>query len=114
MSDALRTIPIEQATPGMVLAEDLRHNADNLLLPRTLILSEKHLDSLRRRGVREINIIAADTSAAPCSAAELQAMREAVQLQVQRQFRHASQDPTTQALYRTVLEYRLEKIGRGG
>jgi len=110
MSDAIRTIPIEQATPGMVLAEDLRQNADNILLPRALILSEKHLTSLRRRGVKEISVIAADTTAL-YSPAELQAMREATKLQVQRQFRHARQDPTTQALYRTVLEYRLEKIG---
>ena len=110
MSDAIRVIPIEQAVPGMMLAEDLRQNANGILLPRALILTEKHLASLRQRGVREIGIIATDDSPPQHSTAETQALREAAQLKVQRLFRHAGSDKTMQALYRTVLEYRREKI----
>lgn len=39
-----------------------------------------------------------------------QSRREAVRQQLQHQFRRAGNDATTQALLRTVLEYRLERL----
>jgi len=118
-------IPLDQAMPDMVLAEEVRTSGGSVLLPRATRLTEEHLARLRQREVREIRIVtevttltastttaaAAAANTAPASATDQQALREATQLQVQRLFRRAGTDPTMQALCRTVLEYRLEQVG---
>ncbi len=112
MNETNRTIPLEQATPGMILAEAVRYHGGNTLLPRATILNENHLASLRQRGIKEISIIsqhAGEESSVIDSATRL-AMQEIIKHQVQHLFRRSGTDAATQALLRTVLEYRRGKI----
>lgn len=108
MTAVIRTIPLDQALPGMVLGEEVT-SGGNMLLPRGTVINAAHLDSLRRREVSEIVV------RSPCelSAAESEEMREerreALRGRVERLFRRAGSDATMQALLRAVLEYRLEK-----
>jgi len=89
----------------MVLAADVT-SGGSMLLPRGTVLSAAHIDSLARRDVLEIAVLARVER----SAAEIEAMREAQERRVQQLFRRAGPDATMQALQRAVLDYRLEKL----
>jgi len=104
MTAAIRTIPLEQALPGMVLGDDVT-SGGNMLLPRGTAISAGQLDSLRRREVSEIVV----ETPGELSAAEIQEGREALRGRVARLFRRAGSDDTMQTLLRAVLEYRLEE-----
>lgn len=105
MTAMARTILLDQALPGMVLGDDVRCDG-HMLLPRGTVINVAHLDSLRRREVSEIVVLAPGD----LSAAEVEERREVLRGQVERLFRRANSDATMQALLRTVLEYRLEKL----
>jgi len=105
MMATIRKILLDQALPGMVLGEEVT-SAGNMLLPRGTVISAAHLDSLRRRAVSEIAVLAPSE----LSAAEIQERREALRGRVAHLFRQAGSDATMQALLRAVLEYRLEKL----
>jgi len=105
MTAMIRTIPLDQALPGMVLGEEVT-SAGNMLLPRGTVINIGHIDGLRRREVTEIAVLAPSK----LSAAEIQERREALHGKVAHLFRQAGTDATMQALLRAVLEYRLEKI----
>lgn len=112
----MRRIPLEQATPGMVLAEDIRLADGNLLLPKATVLTEGHLANLQQRNAGEIAIepSAQEPDSAQDDArpkVEREALRETARSEVATLFRRAATDPINQALRQAVLEYRLEKIG---
>lgn len=109
MNPSKRTIPLDQAGPGMVLAEAVSQNG-SVLLPAGTELAASHLASLSRRDVTEICIVAPPSAEdAARDEAARQAQREAVTREVQHLFRKSEQDAATQALIATVLDYRLEK-----
>ncbi len=104
-------IPLAQAIAGMVLAEDVRQADGSILLSAGASILESHLTSLQRRDVKEITVVSLPSEPdAAALAAQRCILQEAVNLQVQRIFRQASNHPLIQALIRTVLEYRLEKL----
>lgn len=110
MTETTRTIPLDQATSGMVLAKAVLLQGGNILLPGGTLLSENHLTNLKKRGVEEIAVVAPGEESATLTSAQREALEEATRLQVQHLFRKSGTDATTQALLRTVIEYRLEKI----
>lgn len=111
MNQTSRTIPLDQATPGMVLAEAVHQKDGGLLLPGGVELGESHLASLLRRGVEEITIVAQQTEEElTASAAKREALQETARLQVQHLFRKSEMNATTQALMQAVVEFRMEEI----
>lgn len=106
-----RVIPLDQATPGMVLADAVREADGNVLLQAGVSLGETQLASLLRRGIRGISIVvppAAEVSNVPTAP---EAPRDdVVRARVRRLFRKSETDATTHALFKAVLEYRLERV----
>ncbi|MGP1680041.1 MAG: hypothetical protein ACTS6J_23150 [Burkholderiales bacterium] len=105
MTAVIRKIPLDQALPGMVLGDDVT-SSTHMLLPRGTVINAAHIDSLRRREVGEIAVLAPSE----LSVAEIEERREALRGRVERLFRRAGSDATMQALLRAVLEYRLEGL----
>ena len=105
MMATVRTIPLEQMLPGMVLGDDVT-SGGSILLRRGTVIGVVHLDSLRRREVSEIVV------ETPCelSVAEIQERSEVLRERVADLFRKADSGATMQALLRAVLEFRLEKL----
>ena len=52
----IKQIPLEEAQPGMLLGDDLRDAAGQVLLPRGSELAESSLRSLARRGIETLTI----------------------------------------------------------
>ena len=109
-SPPVSTIALDQATPGMVLATEVRQKSGGVLLQNGITLTENHLASLRQRDIAEITI-EVPQAVETLSPEKKRALHKAIKTQVQHMFRHSGTDATTQALLRTVLEYRLEKLG---
>jgi hypothetical protein len=102
MSTEIRTIPLDQAEAGMVLASDVTVGG-KVLLARGTVLGVAQIGALARREVPELAVLARIAR----SAAEIEALRAAQERRVQRLFRRAGSDATMQALQRAVREYRL-------
>jgi hypothetical protein len=103
MSGALQTVGLEQANAGMVLAEDLRDDGGQVLLPAGATLSEATLLSLRRRGIASLNVVG--DAPAP-DAAALQAERERQCQRLARLFRASATQGATGRLLDHLLAYR--------
>lgn len=99
----VKQIPLEEAQPGMLLGDDLRDAAGQVLLPRGSELAESSLRSLARRGIETLTI----RIESPVDEGVLMARREASRQRLQHLFRQAT-DPTSQELLRLMLEFRQE------
>jgi hypothetical protein len=102
-------LPLDQVIPGMMLAADVCASGGSLLLPAGTTLSKEQIERLAQRGVTTLSIVAPAAEASP-DGADSEARRAAERQRVHHLFRRAAADPLTQALLRTVLEFRLEKI----
>ena len=101
----IQIISLDQTLPGMVLGEEVM-SGSNMLLSLGTVINTAHIDSLRRCGVSEIVVLAPSE----LSTAEINEQREALRGRAEHLFRRAGSDVTMEALRRTVLEYRLEKL----
>ncbi len=110
MDPISRTVPLEEALPDMVLAEDLRQPDGGLLLPVGFRLGAVQIKALRQRGILAIVIAIPATEVDGDPVALRLAREEAVRSEIAHMFRKSESDIATQALIRAVLEYRLEKI----
>ncbi|HYD80820.1 MAG TPA: hypothetical protein VEC06_13510 [Paucimonas sp.] len=52
-----KLVPLDQATPGMVLADDLTDAQGNILVAEGVTLSEAMLNSLRRHRIESLSIV---------------------------------------------------------
>lgn len=106
MSGTTRTIGIDEASEGMVLAEDLRDSGGAVLLPAGATLGAASLASLRRRGIDQVQVVGA---ADVIDDAALEAERERQCARLQRLFRRCQTAPGSGAsavLFERLLAYR--------
>ena len=97
-----RVVPIDEADEGMLLYEDVRDSAGNVLLPRLTALTGTLIRSLERRGIDAVQVVD-DTITPEQEAAE----RARVQARIAHLCRHAG-DGRANALLRNVVEqYRM-------
>ncbi|MDO9100907.1 MAG: hypothetical protein Q7J20_05060 [Candidatus Nitrotoga sp.] len=101
----IKTIPLDQTLPGMVLGEKVM-SGSNMLLPLGTVINISHINSLRRCGVSAIVVLAPSE----LTVVEINEQREALRGRVERLFRRAGSNATMQSLQRAVLEYQLEKL----
>lgn len=101
----IRSLELSQATPGMILAAPLCDAAGSSLLAEGTELTATLLASLARRGVTLVRIAEEER----LSAEELAVRRAAVSARLEFLFR-GGDDPLRMALYKTVLDYRLESL----
>ena len=100
---AARTLDLEKAQPGMVLAEPVSDQKQVVLLPKGTTLSDSLLAGLARRGVARI-VVAAEASP---SGQLSEHQQKLAKLRVEHLFRRAGDDPTTRALEAAIMAYRL-------
>ena len=103
MTARIRSIPLQQALPGMVLAAPVCDVAGNGLLAVGTELTTDLLVSLQRRGVAQLQVVEEE----PLGEAELALRRAAVTERLEFLFRHDKDDVLMSALHKAVLEYRL-------
>jgi hypothetical protein len=105
MTTAIQFIPLDEALPGMVLAENVVLTGEQILLPKTTTLSAAHIARLQQCHVQKISIV----SPADCTTTTCKETAEDIRREVHAMFRRSGEDPVNLALCKTVLEYRLEK-----
>lgn len=103
MSTAL-DLPLADVQPGMTLADAVMDRHDQVLLPARVVLTDSHLDALRRRGIERLAI------APPTPPDDLTRRREAMRARVMHIFRHTADDPAAQPLLHAVLAFREEQL----
>lgn len=102
MSEA--TITIDDASEGMVLAQNLLDGGGAVLLPAGATLSASSLNSLRRRGIEQLHIV---LEAEAPDAAALQAERERQCQRLERLFRKSAAVGASGKLLERLRNYRM-------
>lgn len=103
MTTTSATITIDDASEGMVLSHDLL-DGGAVLLPAGATLGASSLNSLRRRGVEQLQVQVA--AAAPDPAA-LQAERERQCKRLERLFRNSAASGASARLLARLQQYRM-------
>ena len=98
-----QTLALDDAREGMVLALELRDAGGAVLLPAGAALSASSLNSLRRRGIAQLCVVA---EAPPEDPAIAIARRERLAQRLERLFRHSAADGATGILLARLHDYR--------
>lgn len=98
-------LAIADVQPGMRLAVAVSDDAGRLLVPAATELTEAALESLRRRGIFQLQIEREVT----VDPAVLASQRVEIEEQLARLFRNAGEGAETRTLYQAVLAFRLER-----
>jgi hypothetical protein len=93
-------LTLAQATPGMILADDILDSGGNLLLKGGTSLSESMLTSLQRYQLGSFTVIGEESDAVDDSVA-----RERVQTRLAHLFRHCADDNPSRTLRAWIGEY---------
>lgn len=104
MSAASRTLSLDQAIPGSVLAADLLDAHGALLLPAGTTLSESLLASLAQRGIEQLDL-RHDSPAE--SEAEATARRQRLVSRIEYLFRAAGDNIAMRELQSQITSFRL-------
>lgn len=104
MSTLEATVAIDDALEGMVLAHNLLDPGGAVLLPAGATLSAASLNSLRRRGIEQLQVVLA--AAAP-DAAAIAAERERQCLRLERLFRKSAAVGASGKLLERLRDYRM-------
>ncbi len=96
----MKTVPIEQVSPGAKVAEDIRDPAGAVLLPRGGELDERLIAILRAKNISEVTLV---TQRSPEEQAALAAqVRECLD----GRFQNVAGDPLMEGLKQMIFEYR--------
>ncbi|MES2932882.1 MAG: hypothetical protein V4805_05280 [Pseudomonadota bacterium] len=106
MTEKCTEIELDDALPGMVLFDDLLDGNGKILLPRGATLSDATINSLRRRDIQSLRIVAARDEAAE-NLADQQA-RVLQQARLIKLFRKHGDDGANPVLMRWLTSYRME------
>jgi hypothetical protein len=100
-----RVVPVDEASAGMVLHDDVRDSGGNVLLPRQTALSDALLRSLGRRGIETLQIV--DDAMTP---EQLAAARARVLERLAHLFRRAGNGRANALLRDVVEQYRMAAL----
>lgn len=102
--NAKRTLPLDEAVESMIIADSLLDPHGNVLLPSGASLTASSINSLRRRGVETICIVAEDEPDP-----DLQAKHEQIRMRLTKIFRKSYDQEANRALADFVCIYRTGK-----
>lgn len=108
-------LPVDALESGMTLAADLMGPDGKMLLPKGVVLSESHIESLRRRGVTRADV-GGDVADERSDAASLDpALVEASAQYVSRRFAvNDGEHPAVAALYEAAVLHQARALAAGG
>lgn len=95
---------LDQATPGMVLAEDMRDAGGNLLLKSGTALTESSLASLQRYSLSTFAVVGEESDALDDTAA-----RELIHQRLAKLFRRWGNGAASGSLHDWISQYRLDE-----
>ena len=104
MSTLEETVAIDDALEGMVLAHNLLDAGGAVLLPAGATLSTASLNSLRRRGIEQLQVV---REAEAPDAAAIAAERERQCLRLERLFRKSAAVGASGKLLERLRNYRM-------
>lgn len=102
MKQRARQLSIDEAQPGMTLAEDVLNPGGKMILPQGAVLTETSINGLRRYEVVQVVVALPDEEAAEEAAAERQRQLD----RIARLFRSTDQSPTNAVLRQYLTRYR--------
>lgn len=105
MIGRLKQVALDDATAGMMLAQDVRDHQGNVLLAEGASLSDSTLAALRRRGVESVQV-----EGDSVSEAELAAAREQAQARLAQLFRKPHGSPADALLREQLAAWRMEQL----
>lgn len=100
-----RKMALDEAVAGIALTQDVPDGKGGVYLPRGTVLTEALLGVLRRRGIDAIFVFNDAVSEE-----ELRDERERVEQRVGRLFRKCRGERAADALFTSVLQYRMEGL----
>ena len=103
MNAASQLITLDKANAGMTLATDLRDDSGGMLLPAGATLTDASINSLRRRGIESLTIVAEAEAPDP---AVLEALREQRRARLRVLFRRSFDAGATPSLLQSLEAYR--------
>jgi len=104
MKKTTSQLPLEEVSPGMVVAAPILDEGGRVLLPAGSTLSEGVIASLERRDIASVTV-EVEVQMDP---AEAEARRVRLKAQLDHLFRHAGEGEEMHALYAAVLDFSLE------
>ena len=103
MDHHVKTMHLDEVTPGMTLAEDLLTLRGKMILPKGAVLTEAAISALRRYEVTQAVILLSEELAARETEAEREHQRE----RIARLFRKDDGADATILLHWQILRFRL-------
>lgn len=97
-----KQLPLEEITPGMVLADNLLDAQGQILLPKDATLTEQTIESLRKHGVSSLRIFMGELSDE-----EQAAQRAYMKARIARLFRNSDGQDANGLLHHCIQEFRL-------
>ena len=97
-------LTLDQASPGMILADDMRDVGGNLLLKSGTSFTESMLASLQRYNIGSFTVVGEESDAVDDTAA-----RELVQRRLAKLFRRCGDGVASRSLRDGLSQYRLGK-----
>ncbi|MFN3486561.1 MAG: hypothetical protein ACK44W_13920 [Planctomycetota bacterium] len=105
----MKLVKTEEARPGQRAARDAVDLRGNVLFPAGTVLTAELLAQCRERHVAHL-FVEEDAPAAPPSAADLEARREALSREIDATFAGTESDPVMAALREAARRYLLGRI----
>lgn len=99
----MKSIKIQDASPGMIIGIDVRNNYGQILLQKGTELSEENIRRLVNRGISKI-VIEEKTDIIDFSREDIEKTKELYRDMVEQRFTNYKSDPMTEALFNAVLE----------
>lgn len=106
MRSERREMALDEVSPGMTLADDVRDAGGSVLLPGGTLLTEAHLASLRRRGVERLALAVPVRLDDAAREAELQR----IESRLAHLFRGCAGNAAAADLRQRLLDYRRSRL----
>lgn len=97
-----KQLDIDEATPGMTLAEDALNPRGKMVMPQGAVLTEASIDGLRRHDVTQLSVALPDEEAAKQAEAERQQQLQ----RIAHLFRHCDENQPAAQLRQYLTRYR--------
>lgn len=105
-TQACTQVPIEHATPGMILADDLRTTRGNLLLAAGTVLTKDMITSLSRHEIESVPVADRNGGESKTDGGDKAGARELAAKRLERLFRKSGGNDAARALLERVRRYR--------
>ncbi|NWF97854.1 MAG: hypothetical protein HXY52_02810 [Nitrospirae bacterium] len=109
----MKTIKIQDAIKGMILAKDVKNNYGQVLLQKGTELSEENIKSLMNRNIAKV-VVEEKNDLKEFTREDIEKTKEIYRAVVEQRFINPHSDSMTEALFNAVLELTAVRVLSGG